>query len=73
MFSAQQLRQILRPQMSIALQHLQCLVAGNGRHLHGVQAFLEQAAIPIGGHVSAPDFRQGQLADGVRFDRTDSV
>ena len=30
--------------MSIALQHLQCLVAGDGGPLHGVQALLEEAA-----------------------------
>ncbi len=30
--------------MSIALQHLQSLVAGDGGHLHGVQALLEEAA-----------------------------
>lgn len=42
--SSQQLRQVFRPQMSIALQHLQSLVAGDGGHLHGVQALLEEAA-----------------------------
>ena len=30
--------------MSIALQHLQCLVASNGRHLHRVETFLEEPA-----------------------------
>ena len=43
-YSLQQLRQILRFQMSIALQHLQCLVASNGRHLHRVETFLEEPA-----------------------------
>ena len=38
------LRQILRPEMSVPLQHLQCLVAGDGADLHGVEAFFKEAA-----------------------------
>ena len=32
----QQLRQVFRSQMRVPFQHLQCLVSGDGRHLHGV-------------------------------------
>ena len=42
MFSAQQLRQVFRRKISIALQHLPCLVAGDSGHLHGVKPFDNQ-------------------------------
>ena len=41
LYSPHPLRQILRPEMSIAFQHLQGLVAGDRGHFHGVEAFLE--------------------------------
>ena len=40
--SPQQLRQVFRSQVSISFQHLQGLVAGDSRHLHGVKTLLEE-------------------------------
>lgn len=39
----QSLRQVLRFEMGVPLEHLQRLVSGDGRYLHHAQPFLEQA------------------------------
>ena len=33
--------------MSVSLQHLQCFMACDGRHLHGIQPFFEESAGPL--------------------------
>ena len=60
--SPQHLRQVLGPQMSIAFQHLQSLVTGDGRYLHGVQALLKEAA---GGLM--PEIVKAQVLNGGAF------
>ena len=62
--SFQQLRQILSLQVSIPFQHLQCLVDGNGRNLHGIQALSEEPACGL-----VPEIVKVKILDSRPFNR----
>jgi hypothetical protein len=46
--------------MSIPFQHLQSLVARNGRHLHRVQAFFKEAACGFVAEIVKGEILEGQ-------------